>query len=288
MKRKLISVLLCLLMITSLVFTASAEEPKIIDNADLFSYDEIEDLEQKANELVDTYDMDVVILTIDDLEGKSPQDYADDYYDDNGYGIGPDYSGVLFLIAMDTREWYISTCGDAIYALTDYGIESIFSEMSYDLADDEFYDAFDTYLDTLPEYFEAYKDGDPIDGYAGSYDGPGCYSPGTRSEVLYYDGSVGFGFMQILISLAVGLAVAAIAIFFMRSAMNTAKAQRSAGSYLKEGSYDLRVQRDLFLYSSVSKTRKAQNNSSGGSRGGGSSVHRSSGGRSHGGGGGRF
>ena len=30
--------------------------------------------------------MDVVIVTSNDLQGKTPRDYADDYYDYNGYG----------------------------------------------------------------------------------------------------------------------------------------------------------------------------------------------------------
>ena len=31
--------------------------------------------------------MDAVIVTSNDLKGKTPRDYADDYYDYNGYGL---------------------------------------------------------------------------------------------------------------------------------------------------------------------------------------------------------
>ena len=72
----------------------------------------------------------------------------------------------------------------------------------------------------------------------------------------------------------------------MRACMNTKRPQRSAGSYLNDSSYHLRTNRDLFLYSNVTKTRIQQESSSSG--GGGSSVHTSSSGSTHGGGGGKF
>lgn len=286
--KKFICFLLCLLVIPACFARALNEPdlPRVVDEAGLLTESEITDLSETINDLIAQYQMDVVILTVDSLGYKSAQDYADDYYDENGYGVGGDYSGVLLLISMEDRDWWISTCGDAIYAITDYGIESLFSEMSLYLSADMFYEAFDAYLDALPEYFEAYEDGNPIDGYIGSYDGPGSYSPGNADDVVYYEKSEGSFLGNFFISLLIGLVVALIAVLIMRGQMNTKRAQYSAGAYLKQGSYDLRVHRDLFLYSNVSKTPRPKD--TGGSRGGGSSTHRSSGGRSHGGGGGKF
>lgn len=287
--KRTISSILSILLILSLCVTVCASDPgapRIVDNAGVLSADELADLTQRAYDLRNTYDMDVVILTVNSLDGKSAQAYADDYYDYNGYGVGEDYSGVLLLIAMDSREWWISTCGEAIYAITDYGIERLFSEMSWYLSENRFYSAFDAYLDALPEYFEAYHDGDPLDGYAGSYDGPGSYSPGDADEIVYYDPNP-FGISSAVISLVIGCAVAAVVLLFMKSSMNTKRKQHGAAVYVKTGSYHLRKHSDVFLYSNVSKVRR-QENSSSGSRGGGSSTHRSSSGRSHGGGGGRF
>ena len=42
--------------------------------------------------------MDAVIVTINNLEGESPQNYADNYYDYNGYGLGNEESGLILLI----------------------------------------------------------------------------------------------------------------------------------------------------------------------------------------------
>ena len=84
----------------------------------------------------------------------------------------------------------------------------------------------------------------------------------------------------------IGAVVGGITVLIMRACMNTKRPQRSAGSYLNDSSYHLRTNRDLFLYSNVTKTRIQQESSSSG--GGGSSVHTSSSGSSHGGGGGKF
>ena len=249
---------------------------QIIDMADLLTDQEMIELESKAAQLTEDYGMDVVILTLDTLDGETPQNKADNFYDENGYGD----NGVLFLLAMEERDWYISTCGNVIYALTDYGIQQLGSAMLPYLSGGYYYEAFDVFLNELPIYFNALENGTPIDGYA---DDSGDYYHGDREEVVYYDeASQG---PSLLLSLLVGLVVAAITILIMRGSMNTRQKQRSADNYLKDGSYHLHTRQDLFLYSRVSKVRRQQNTSGGG---GGSSVHRSSGGRSHGGGGGKF
>ena len=279
MKHKIICLILCLLLLPSLFLTAGAAQtqPYIVDNAGLLSSTEIAELEQKAQAIQQEYGMDVVILTVDSLDGKTAQDYADDYYDYNGYGS----SGVLFLLPMGERDWYISTRGDAIYALTDYGIQQLGeSALSY-LSDDDYYGGFDAFLTALPTYFSAYSEGAPIDGYA---DTSGDYYHGDQEDVVYYERP---RHVNIWISLAIGIVVGGVSVLIMCAAMNTKRPQRSAGNYMNDSSYHLRTNQDTFLYSNVSKTRIQQESSSS-SGGGGSSVHTSSSGNTHGGGGGKF
>ncbi len=292
--KKITSLFLAVILLMLFAVPVHADEalPRVIDEAGLFTYEEAQALQSRADTLAQTYQIDVVILTVDSLDGKSREAYADDYFDYNGYGLGDDRSGVLFLLAMETREWHMSTCGDAIYALTDYGIECVFSEISGYLADGDYYDAFSRYLDVLPTYFDAYADGEPIDGFSGGYTGPGDYSPGTREDVVHYERkhSAGDYIKVIAISLAIGAAFAAFVLFGIRSQMNTAKPQADSSQYLKGGSFHLNTRRDIFLYSHVTRTRRSESSGGGGggSRGGGSSIHHSSSGSSHGGGGGHF
>lgn len=276
MKHKLICLILCLLLLPSLFLSVGAEQQYVIDNADLMSSSEEAALEEKAQALRQEYGMDVVILTVDTLDGKRPQDYADDYYDYNGYAN----DGVLFLLSMEERDWYISTKGNAIYALTDYGIQQVGESALPYLKSGDYYGAFDAFLAALPTYFSAYSDGSPIDGYA---DTSGDYYHGDQEDVVYYEQP---RHVSIWISIVIGAVIGGITVLIMRACMNTKRPQRSAGSYLNDSSYHLRTNRDLFLYSNVTKTRIQQESSSSG--GGGSSVHTSSSGSSHGGGGGKF
>lgn len=257
MKRKLIASLLVLCLILASPLVAAGLDPlwRVVDNADLLTGSEHSALDQRMTNILYTYDMDVVIFTVDTLDGKSATAYADDYYDYSGYGIDGKHSGLLLLIAMDEREWAVSTCGDAIRAVTDYEIDGIVSNITDDLTNGRYYEAFDAFLDQIEAEYQAYMDERTLD----------------TGDIL----------IRFAIALAIGAVIAGIAILIMRSKMNTAKQQTGAGNYLNEGSYDLFRCHDIFLYSHTTKTRKAESSSGGGS-------HRSSSGRTHGGRSGRF
>lgn len=271
--KRLISLFLALLLIPCLFLSAEAAKvPPVLDWENLLTEAEENSLMQGITALKETYGIDVMIVTKDSYDGYTAQQRADDLYDFQGGGD----DGVLFLLSLAQREWYISTCGKMIYVLTDYGIQQVGEEAASYFGSGDFYGGFVSFLEALPEYLDAYEKGSPVDGQA---DYSGSYYHGDAEDTVYYESSPNF-----FISLIIGLVVAAIAVLVMKSAMNTKRAQRGASVYVKQGSFHLKLHQDLFLYSNVSKTRRQQNTSSGG----GSSVHRSSGGRSHGGGGGRF
>ncbi len=291
--KKILAIFLCLSLLLCAAPTALATSPKIVDYADLLTPAEEEALEKTAQSIVDKYKIDVVIVTCYSLEGKTAEAYADDYFDYNGYGIGKDYSGSLFLLSMEYRDWAISTSGDSIYALTDYGIELLFESCKGYLSNDQYYRAFDVYLDQLDGFYRAYKDGNPIDGYHNSdVDDYIIYDPNNSAGTVHYRAKPTTGDMirMVVISLVIGLAIGGIVLLAMRSKMNTFAPQSNATSYIPEGGFRFTEKKDTFLYSNVSKIRRDTSSSSGGSRsrGGGSSSHRSSSGRRHGGRSGKF
>lgn len=285
--KKVLSFIAFLILLAAMIPCALAAETPfcVVDEAGLFSIDEIAKLEEKALSLRNRYETDVVIVTVSGLNGKRAQDYADDFFNAGGYGYGSDQNGVIFLLAMEEREWYISTSGSMIYALTDYGIEQLGNvAISSGLSRGAYYDAFDAYLDALPEYLSAYQNHAPIDGYA---DYSGDHYHGDQEEVVYYTPPAKSR-VNLFLSAIVGLIVSGVSVGAMRSSMNTKRRQYGAANYLRKNSYNMSTMQDLFLYSNVTRTPRPQNNSSGGHSGGGSSMHHSSGGHSHGGGGGKF
>ena len=255
MKRKVFSLLVCLAFILAMIVPVFGQTPRIVDEAQLLTWEEEQMLEDMALEFATAYSLDAVILTVDRLMGSTISSYADDYYDQMGYGVGSDRSGLILVVAMEERELYISTCGEAIQRLSDRELDGIIENISPNLSNGNYYDAFELFFGftTLELDWE---------------------NSTTDVEV-----SNGINWM---ISLVSGVAVAAVIVWIMASCMNTKRKQHSAGDYLRQGSYDLKNRQDIFLYSQVSKVKREQNKS------GGSSVHSSSGGTSHGGRGGRF
>ncbi len=262
MKRKLISILLCLVLLAALPLAARAENAFVIDEADLLTSQEEAQLEETALSLQEEYGMDVVILTVDSLDGASARRYADDYYDHNGYGE----NGVLFLLAMAEREWYISTCGTAMYALGESDLDRIADLVVPYFSDGDYSVGFESFLGSLGTYFFVYQKSQDY-----------TFSP---DQVVSPDIPVP-RLINWPLSVLIGLFAASSVVLFLVSSMNTKRRQHSAVDYLTQGSYNLRAQRDFFLYSRTSKVRRQQSKPSSGG-------HRSSSGRSHGGRGGRF
>jgi uncharacterized protein len=280
MKKRVVSVFLMLFLLLSLAFPASAAEsegPWVMDDAGLLTSENIEFLTERIRTLRQELELEIVIVTTYGTGSKNVQQYADDFYDENGYGWGETNSGILLLVDMEAREWYMSTCGEAIYIFTDYGLDQLGETILPWLSQGYYHQAFLFWVNALPEYVEAYRNQSPVDGYVE----PDEYESPYGEEVVYYDDfSIENPFP---IALVIGLAVAAITVGIMRSRMNTARLQTGAVDYLKKDSFRLRQRSDMFLYSRVSRRARPKQNS-----GGGSSVHRSSGGARHGGRGGRF
>lgn len=259
MKRILISILL-ITILCGIPFAASAKNPIITDNAGLLTDSEIAELTETASQLINTYNVDIAIVTVGSLDGKSAQAYADDYYDYNGYGIGKKGSGVLLLYCPEYRDCAISTCGSAIQAIRDSDINTILDNMASSIRSENYVQAFRSFLSGVEFCFEQTDLEDQED---------------LKGTIIY-----------LLIALAISAAVAGIVLYFLKKKMNTAVACNGAANYMDSASFEMYRASDIYLYSSVSRIRRAENSSSGGRSG--SSVHSSSSGRSHGGGSRRF
>ena len=82
---------------------------------------------------------------------------------------------------------------------------------------------------------------------------------------------------SLMIALVLGVVVGVITVSILKGQLKTVRAQNRAHDYLKTGSMRVNIQRDIFLYRNVSRTRKESSSSSGSSSGGGSSRSRGGG-----------
>lgn len=240
------------------VFAASAV--RLVDDANLLTYPEENELLSLLDEISERHNMDIIVVTVNSLEGKSPMAYADDYYDSNGYST----DGILLLIAMDSRDYYISTAGYGIKAFTDAGIDYISERFVGYLSEGNYVSAFTVYAELCDDFISEAKNGAPYD--VGNM-------PKENFPIV----------KNLLISLVIGFVIAFIATGIMRSKLKTVRSKSGASDYVKEGSFRVTNANDIFLYRRVTRIARPKDNSSGGS-----STHRSSSGRSHGGGGGKF
>lgn len=130
---KICMVLSALVLCLFVAVPAAAEDAEnknlVVDDADLLTDREEKSLHEKLEEICVRQKMDIVIVTKKTLDGTAPADYADDFYDYNGYGYGENRDGLLLLISIDNRDLYISTHGYGITAFTDAGIKYIGDEI---------------------------------------------------------------------------------------------------------------------------------------------------------------
>lgn len=269
--KRMICCLLTLLCLCASVFAQG--ENRVFDQAGLFTAQQKQELDGLIEQVKETTGMDIAVVTTGNAKGKSARAYADDYYDQNGFGAGPRKSGALFLIDMDNREIYISTCGDMIDYLTDKRIDKILDSAYGKVTQEDYAGAAAAALQGIEKYVKA-----GVPGGAYRYDTETGKVTPYRSlkptEVL----------IAILIALAAGIIPCAV--IYSRY---SGHAKEYSYPYQQKSKLTLTAQEDTFLHQTLTQRHiDTSSHTGGGSSGGGSSTHTSSGGSTHGGGGRSF
>lgn len=272
MKKSILTVLFALLlcMTAAIPAFAASDLPRVVDNAGLLTESEESALLSKLDEISKRQQADIVVVTADTLGGKTPMDYADDFYDYNGYGYGDERDGILLLISMDERDWYISTHGFAITAITDAGREYISEMFVNDLSMGDYAVSFTNFARLCDNFITQAKSGEPYDV---------DNLPKEPFEPI----------LNLATAFAIAFIIALISTGIMKGQLKTVHSQTAAEGYMKQDSMKLTRKSDLFLYQKVDRSKKAESSSPDSpNRSGGSQTHTSSSGATHGGGGGKF
>ena len=272
MIKRLSAMMACILiLLASFAVPAFADStaPLVVDNADLLSASEEADLSTKLEQIRSNQNFDIVILTVDSLEGKSVEAYADDFFDYNGYGQGTEQDGCLLLISMEDRDWGISTSGFGIRALTDAGQRYITEQVVPYFSAGDFYGGLLQFADLCDSFVTQAKTGDPYDT-DNLPRGPVPIAP-----------SLGAGGI-------LGLIVARLRMGAAKSQLKSKSRKTGAKDYIShdDGAVTLDEVKDTFLFTNVTRVMIVTPKSGGG--GGGSTVHTSSSGHTHGGSHGKF
>lgn len=269
MKKKLLTFAFALLLCFAIAAPCFADGARCVDNANLLSDYELQSVIEKLDEVSEKHNVDITVLTTYSTYGKEVAEYADDYYDESDWGQGSARDGIMLMISMEDRDWYISTCGQGINAVTDYGISYIGNEIIYELSEGDYEDAFRHYAEICDEMLTQAENGKP-------YDVDNKVEEETEDEPK-------FNFMGGALSLFMGAITALFPTLGMKNKLKSVNNQVKASNYVKQGSLNLAQKSDSFTYRHVASVPIIRDEGHGGS-----SIHMSSGGMSHGGGGGKF
>jgi len=267
------------------VLSLADDRPMVVDLAELYTDSEKAQMVEIITRIRAKYQIDVVVLTTNDVPKAYGDDsvtvrYADDWYDQNGYGIGDDLAGALLITDMTNRFNYISTCGVMIDYMSDSRIEEV--------------------LDAWDEQVE-YSQGRAMIAELNAVEG--ILAKGIEEGHFRYDDVTGERLPGLYNKLTGGeAAVAGIAGLAAGGAVAGAinrryKLKYSTYRYNSEENAGLQLTEDnaVLIGQHVTHTKIVSENKTGsGGLGGfsgggrGSGVHISSGGHSHGGGGHHF
>ncbi len=248
----------------------SMAENRVIDEAGLLTDAQEAVLEEQIDQIRTQRQMDVVLLLKQGIGNSSPQYYAADYYDQGGYGLGESKDGVLFLLSMNSRDYFTLTTGLAMDVFTDARLDRMHEEIVPYLSNGEYFTALEKYLHRLDTIMRM---GVPENTEAEF----SIYTPAERANQLFP------------IVLIVALAISLITVFVMKGQLKTVRRKNEATSYVQNGSFHLTRANDIYLYTTTHRRKiETESHHGGGGGGGGRSNFSGSSGTSHGGSGGKF
>ena len=267
-----VSLILCITAVLPAAATGTTGYDRLVDDAVLLYDSDAEEISAKLDEISQRQQCDVAVVTVDSLEGKTPQEFADDYYDENGYGIGDDRSGIMLVIAMEDSDWAITTRGYGITAFTDAGQNYIMDGVLPSLSDGDYYTAFYDFAYYSDELLTMAGNGTPYD-VKDSDSGEQNTADKDRNPIVW-----------IPICLILGALISLLLKKLKRNSLKNVRFKKDAADYTAAGSLNITGRSDTFVSRTVDRREKPKSDSGSG----GSSTHTSSSGATHGGSSGKF
>jgi uncharacterized protein len=202
-------------------------EQFLYDEADLLTDSEEVTLVEKLKDVSHACNAQLVVVTIASMDGGDIDSYVDYLYDSMGFGYGENHDGVLLLVCMAPREYRILSNGYAGTAIGPDQIDTLCDFMETYLPNGHYTSAFHSFADQSGEFLEYYLMGSPF--------------------------KVG---KSLAISLIIGIIAGLIVAFILKGQLKSVRKQDQAHRYVKPGSMTVNIQYDIFLYRTVTRTKK--------------------------------
>lgn len=244
--KRFLSILTAVLLLALLAVPVSAAETPehcVYDVAELLTDEEYWTLEDYAQEVSTVQQCAVYFVTVEDYRDYGTgtiYDVSMDIFEGNGFGMGEKRDGVLLLLSMADRDYYLLAHGFGDTALTDYGKDYISEEFLDNFGDNDWYGGcmdYLTYTDALLSQ--------------------------ARAGNIYDRGSSITGGQLWLWSLILGAGIAAVVCLLQRAMMRKkVRMQTDALGYLEGGKADITRRSDRYTHTTEIRREIKQETSS--------------------------
>lgn len=231
-------ILLCAVLVFSVNIQAKAAGNRLVDNADILTQSEEADVLSELNAVSQKLNFDVVVFTVETLDGRSAVNAAETIYDNGGYSG----DGVILLISMEDSAWCITATGYGTNALNENARDKIGRAVQSELSAGEFASAFITFAQQCEERVSLAQSGEEY------------------REPFDFLKTVVIGFV---ISFIVGLIVTGS----MAGQLKSVHMQTAAAEYVKKDSLKLAASGERFLYKKLDKKERASSSTQNGNSG---------------------
>lgn len=161
---------------------------KVYDAADILTKEEEETLKELIDNYIDTYNIDMVLVTSKDTSSyTSGSNYAASYYQTNGFGLNTHKDGIILF--MDTsnndNSVYLYSHGEAVFIYDSNRLTTMFTELSKTF-NSNYYQTFESFIEKSTTYAKEGRTLEYENAYVDEY-GYIKYKEDTKTYSKVYD-----------------------------------------------------------------------------------------------------
>ena len=205
---------------------------RLVDRGMLLDEDEEEGLLAQLDQISQQFQMDVVVVSVNGLEGQKPQDYGASIFADHEYGLGTERDGVLLLINAEDRSWHLHTSGHGTTVFADEALNNVADQVAPKFREESYGSGIQIFIDLCQNAMSQAQTPSPSNEQT---------QPGQRFPLG----------KNLLTCIAIGTIAASLIIFYLKRQLKSRKVETVVTLAPK-----LTVNKDIFLYSTTTSRQK--------------------------------
>ena len=241
------TVLILVAMSFSVTFASTPErmiDAEVFDNSQTLSKSEIQTLTNKIQTVQQKHQVKIGIEFLKTIGNaniaSAAHELLERHYSGNANG------GIIFVVVMDSRNWYIATDSRMDYKIPN--AKDIGNKLLPNLKDGDYFGACSNYIDAVDKSLSYYEQ----NGAA-------------------YDSDDEFNIMAAMAAVVLGIFFGVMVRSWLIGSMSNVHHEQTATDYLKRETVKFTKQRDTYLYTNTERRPKPSSNSRGNGNGGGGS-----------------